>query len=653
MQPRTVLAAVIVVLIAGSLPFTISVSSQPPAEAVSFDQTKSVGVPSTVVREAQRTGMVLPKAQVFYSQYRYVVGYYGITSLLASMQTGQNRSLGQPLTIYVTDFAGTNVSVNKEGKLWIPKTSPRTTDWVAASDAYFVVNSTATVPTRDTAIVPFSNRTDAETFADQYGGDIRRWEDVRHLSVEGLTRTRTAWQRGVGQRHQRANHTVATGNTLLDRPVSLVVGQDAPTLQAAITHAPANTTVVIPSGTYNLSDLQVRKPLTVRGAGPNATRIIGDQNGSVLSATAPRTAIANLSIGGVGRNRSGANQTPNEIGVDENATLYNMRKVHGYGDAAIVFDTAQSSVVTNVTINTTANGVIARDSPNVSISNITVYGTKQWQDGFLGVSAVGSPLVVQDSQFYGGKVGVFTVDVTDVVVRDSLMEGMMLGSFNLYGRELLIANNTIEDTGFGIYVETRSFNTAVVENTVQNCGTGLIVEGTANYVGRNVVAKNARGMEVEGRYTLYTHNVLGFNDVGFQSGELLSTNRVSSNDVVANERPAEVSAHNILHVWQGNYWSSAPGIRRTASGHLQRAFYPTGPVDSVVDRIGYAPVLARSPALEFLRQLRRFVPGLQASGVVDPTPLARPVHPTITERLSGTYETVGQEEDTDRWDYNS
>lgn len=269
----------------------------------------------------------------------------------------------------------------------------------------------------------------------------------------------------------------------------------------------------------------------------------------------------------------------------------------------------------------------------------------------LGVVAERCVSVIQDSRFLGGKVGVYALDVTDVVVRNSVMEGMMLGSFNLYARELLIANNTIEDTSFRVYVETRSFGTAAVGNSLRNSGNGLVVAGTANYVADNVLAKNARGIVVEGHYTLYTHNVVGFNDVGLDVIGLLPTNRVTANDVVSNRWPAQASAHNILHVWRGNYWLSEPGMRQTPAGHLQRAFYPTGPVDSVVDRVRYAPVLARSPALQFLRQLRRLVPGLQASGVVDPAPLARPVQPEAVDRLKSTYEMAGRDSDDDSWDF--
>lgn len=84
-------------------------------------------------------------------------------------------------------------------------------------------------------------------------------------------------------------------------------------------------------------------------------------------------------------------------------------------------------------------------------------------------------------------------------------------------------------------------------------------------------------------------------------------------------------------------------MRQTATGHLQRAVYPTGPVDSVVDRVAYTPGLAQSPALTVVRQLRRFVPGLQANGVVDLAPLVRPVRPAAVTRLKRTYETSGSE----------
>ena len=561
MQTRLAVLGVVVVLIVGSVPFAVGVSPDRKAGAVDFEDTVSVGLSEGVVREAQRSSLVLPKAQVFYSQYRYPVGYYGISSLVTDLQTGAERGLGRPLQIYVTDFSGEPIQLDSDGTLQLSKA--RKAGWVRASEAFFVVDSRARVPTRDSVAVPFSTRTSAAAFASEYNGRVVRWDDVRTRDADSVGHTTAEWEQIVDRRKTRTDSVVASRRALLDRPVSVVVGKDVPTLAAALRSAPSNTTIRVPAGTYSLSNVTVTKPVTIRGAGQNRTHLAGDGNGTVMTVTAPRTAVENLSLSGVGPVRSGNNVSAGAVSVNKTSWNYNMRKVHGYGDAAIVFDTAGRSLVSQVQINTTPNGIIARDSPNVTISNLTSYGTKRWDEGFLGVAAIGSSVVVQDSAFYGGKVGVFALDVDDLVVRDSRMEGMMLGVFNLYGRNLLISDNRVEDTGYGIYVEMRSSETAVVDNSVQRSNNGVIVAGTENYVSGNVLTQNRAGLLVEGHYSLYRRNVLAYNRVGLRSLTLLPTNTVTDNDVVQNGKPVTTSAYDIVHVWRGNYWSSAPGVRRT------------------------------------------------------------------------------------------
>lgn len=121
----------------------------------------------------------------------------------------------------------------------------------------------------------------------------------------------------------------------------------------------------------------------------NQTTIRGDGEGSVITVTGNRTALTNLSITGVGQVRSGKNRSVEDIPVPKQSIKYKFWKVHGYGDAAVVFDSASHGLVADVRINTTSNGVIARSSPNVVVSNTTIFGTKRWRDGFLGVAALG------------------------------------------------------------------------------------------------------------------------------------------------------------------------------------------------------------------------------------------------------------------------
>lgn len=651
MRFRWVGVTALVVLVVTSTPFAVSVGTVQRTDGVPWSETERTGLSQSVLERSQDTTVGIPRAEVFYSRYKYVVGYYGVGTLVADLETSDAREFGRPLSVLVSDYSYTNASVGPGSVLRMSGTY--TLPWVNAERAYFVVGSSARLPNGDRAIVPFSKRQDAIRFANQYDGEVVRWRELQQRRSEELGRSQGVWRRTVDGRQTRANSTVGRAKTLLDRPVSVVVGEDAPTLESAVNRAPPNSTVVVPPGRYNISDLRVEKPLTIRGAGTNRTVLVGDRNGSVVRATASRTAIANLSLRGVGPNRTGANESIPSGKLDPDRWDYNMQKVHGYGDAAIVFDGAARSFVSNVRINTTSNGILVRRSPSVVVSNLTHYGTERWQEGFLGVATMGSRIVVQDSRFYGGKVGVFLLRGSGHIVRNTSAEGMMVGVFNLYAGDVLISETRVEDAGFGILLPKRSSGNAVVDSEVWGSDVGVVINGIDNYVADNVVTQNHYGIEIEGHYSLYTRNVIAYNDIGFRGATLLPTNRVYGNDVVANGRAASTSSYNILHVWRGNYWSKAPGVRTTPDGNLLRAYRPTGPVDQLVGRASHAEPVAYSPALSLIRELQRVVPGLRAQGIVDPEPLARPSQPATVAEVRARYNESGVGTDEDPWDYHA
>ena len=649
MNPRTFAIAGIVLLLLASVPFVMQPATDSQSSTIAFENTKQTGLSGEAVRKADNSPLVLPKAEVYYSQYNYVVGYLGVTSLVAGLQTHDQREFGRPLAIYVSDFSGTDISVDQAGHPRLPDLeSP---GWTPAQNAYFVVNSRARVPSRDTAFIPFSNRSDAQAFARQYGGEIRRWPAVRQLSVSRADRSVREWNDVVRRRQARANRSVAASRTTLNRSVSLVVGQDAPTIAATLNRAPPNTTIGVPPGTYQVEGLRINKSITLRGAGSDATHIVGDRNGSVISVSAPRTAIRSLSISGVGLNRTGTNRTANNVSVNKSSWKYQYWKVHGFGDAAVVFDTAPQSLVSDVRVNTTSNGIIARNSANLTVSELTLYGTKRSEDGFLGVAALGSPVIVQDSHIYGGKVGVYTYGADRSIVRNSTMKGMRVGVFDLYASQLLVANSTFEDIWNTVFVDTRSYGTAVVGNQVNNSRNGIFVRGRSNYVARNVALHNKHGIVVDGQYSLYHRNTLVRNHVGARGLSLFPTNRMTANDFIHNQQYAKTYQFNVLHLWQGNYWLGAPGFNWDGDNRLTRTFRPTGVVDEHADEGNGILTLARSPALQFLRQLQQLLPGLRSAGVVDPQPVATPVRPEVVDQLRSADNGTGRHSDPDPWDF--
>ncbi|WP_458207981.1 NosD domain-containing protein [Haladaptatus sp. NG-SE-30] len=633
MNPKPVLAVVFSFLLLSSTAFVVDVGADR-SDPVPFDDTISMGMTAATTVEARAQGIVIPRAEVFYSQYRYVVGYHGVTSLVDELgREGHGRQFGLPLTVYVSDYDAAQLEVGNDGFLRLANPTSSYVDWVAADEAYFVVGSRARTPAGE-AVVPFSSRSAAEQFADEYGGEVRRWDAVRAMTFGTGTATREAFQRKVRQHHSWADERVTDANRLLDRPVSVVVGKDAETIAGAVEAAPANTTVLVPPGTYE-ANLTIDKPITLRGAG-NSTHLQGDGNGSVVTVTAPNAAVADLRVSGVGDTFSPENVPTNRSEEWD----YRVQLGYGYGDAGVTLDSANGSLVRNVSVETPANGVVVRWSQNTVVDDVTVNGSEEWQDGFMGVMVMRSRLVVEDSTFIGGRDGVYTHLADGIVVRDNRMvgeDGMRFGVHEMYTSNALVANNTVTGTGIGVVVMTRPTGNLLVGNDIRGSYSGIKVGGRASYIAENVVVNNHYGLESPSKTSIYERNVVAHNDVGFRASSLIPTNRVVSNDFVANDHSASAYL-GPLRVWtadgRGNYWDDAPDVDADADGVLERAYQPTGPVDSRVNDVTGARTLADSPALAAIRALQGTVPGLRPTGIVDEAPLAEPVRPAVVANVT-------------------
>jgi len=167
-------AIVLLVAVSGGL-FVVDFGSSAP-DPVDFDETVAVGL--TLEDELRLEDddrpdarIELPRAQVFYSQYPYVVGYYGVDSFVANQrESTHERRFGFPNAVYVTEYTDTEVELNDEG---IPVTSFAPA-WVAAEEAVYVVDSDAGTPSGD-AVMPFESRDSAAAFAEAHGGEVVDW----------------------------------------------------------------------------------------------------------------------------------------------------------------------------------------------------------------------------------------------------------------------------------------------------------------------------------------------------------------------------------------------------------------------------------------------------------------------------------------------
>ncbi|AGB17549.1 nitrous oxidase accessory protein [Halovivax ruber XH-70] len=625
------LVAVVVLAAVGiGVLFSVETGAESP-EPAAFDDTVTVGLTLEEQYELlDRPNVSLPRVQTFYSQYEYVVGYWGVDTYLATQrQAGHQARFGYPLATYVTDYGGTGVELSEEGYPVVE----RDPAWIPADAAWYVVDSEARTPGGET-ILSFDDRADAERFTDSAGGTVESWAQLTDRQFE--RGDADAARERVSRQAAAANETVADAAAHDDRPVSVVVGEDAATIQSAIEQAPPNTTVRIPAGTYD-ETLTIDRPITLAGDG--AVTIRGDGNGSVVTITAPEVGVRNVHVTGTGTRAHGAESVPGDEGdhPDDRSLTY-----YGGADAGISAHVADGTSIVNVSIETRANGVILRESPDAVVKNVTVTEAPDAEDPYAGLLAFYSPAVVEHSTFVGGRDTIYLDESDGLVLRDSEIRDSVLGLHLMHTNDALLADNQVRNvTEAAIYVMTGPTGTAVVGNDVTDAGVGISVGGTQSYVARNTVTDSDLGLRILAEGSLYERNVLAGNEVGAHAGAVLPTNRVTANDFVANDRHA-TAGHGPLRVWaddgDGNFWQGATSpADGTPPG---RAYSPTDPVDRRLHTTPGAATLARAPALDALAGLERSVSGMRSGSITDPAPSCTPNNPDLLARTAWADEAV-------------
>lgn len=608
--------------------FAVDAGAEDPGP-VDFDDTVQVGL-TDEARLAIDEEVSLPRAQVAYSGYRYVVGYWGLERAAIDLSDPRiEHQLGHPLAVYVTDYSVAEVTLDDDGH-------PRTLNpvrWRAATEVHYVVDSEATGPAGP-IVMPFADEAAAADFIESYGGELVGWDGLLdRIGDAPLPRPDLA---AVEDRRSSADDTVAAVSDNLERPVSVTVGEDTDTIQGAVDAAPNDTAVLVPQGTYE-EQVTIDRPVTLVGDG---AVIDGGGNGTVITVTAADAAVVGVTITGVGAQH----QDPDAAEDDPDEWDHNIELGYGHGDAGIAVIGATDVLVANASIDTPANGVLLRDAPGAVVDGITVDGSEDWLEGFMGVMAMRSPGVLQDSTITGGRDGIYLHRSHGMVVRDNRFDEGRYGIHLMHTSGALFADNTVRDQELGgIMLMTDPNGNMIVGNDVRRSAHGITTVGSANLVADNLVADNAYGLRMADHDTRYEGNVLVDNDVGARVAGFLPTNTVVSNDFVGNTQQLELG-FGPLEVWSergsGNYW----GFDRSAgmSTSIDRPFAPADPVDSRIDRVDGALTLANSPGIAGVAALRDSIPGLR-QGVIDTHPLDRPANPdrlAQARSANGTTEAV-------------
>jgi len=602
-------------LLAGGL-FVADVDASVP-DPVPFEDTRAVGFASGVSLGIDDDSQI-PRAQVFYSQYQYVIGYYGVETAAAAFdEPTRKQQFGYPVVTYVTAYDNTGIALDADGTI---HTDSHPT-WVSADEAVFVVDSGASTPGGPVG-VPFADREAADTFAEETDGSVRSWTEFRERPVE--LDDASVVREGVDDKRAAADARVAADQPLLDREVSAELAP-GDSVQAAVDAAPNGSAIRLRPGRYK-GPIEIDRSITLRG--PGAT-IAGNGTGSVVRVTAEDVGIVGLTVTGIG------NETRDESAVTGDDWDANIELGYGHGDAAIAAVGAPGVHIADVTVpSTPANGVLLRDSPEAVVGNLSVTGPPKWNDGFMGVMAMGSSVVVEDSTFQAGRDGIYLHRSPETVIRNNTFRENRYGVHLMHTSDAVVASNRFTDQEFGgITIMTNPARNAIVDNVVANTSNAISTSGSYSYIARNIAVDSRIGITTSAVGSLYEHNVVRNNTYGMRTGSVLATSRVWKNDFVDNANHAGASA-GPLRVWahngHGNYWQGAYGP--TSDGRYDRSYVPTDSVDGQLHRSAARRTVAESPVKKGLRALQGSAPGLRSGSIIDPDPQTEPQNPDRLRR---------------------
>jgi parallel beta-helix repeat protein len=593
---RTAAVAVVAALVFAVGVFVVNPGTTP--EPVKFEDTVQIGMSDASMREAYFEGYEVPRAEVFYSQYSFVVGYTGMESFARNVgERRYERVWGVPTKAYATDFSGTEPSPTGEGFIET-ESAP---DWTDASKASYVVGAGP--------VVAFSSERDARNYADERGGEVLGYRGLLETKFEEPDIEKAA-DEVIGERSQRGDGKVEAAHELLDRNVSLTVGEVGESVQDAVDAAEPETAVRVPEGVYN-EHVVVDKPVTL--VGEDGARIVGHGNGTVITVESDDVAITSLNLSGVGNSTRGE---PAQAGGWDTT----IEEAYGHSDTAVLFNATRRALVHDVEIDTPATGVLFSNVEGGVVTDTTVRGSEEWVNGFMGVLVIRSPAVVQNSTFIEGRDGVYSHASDGLIVRDNRMERGRFGVHLMYTSDTLIRNNTARDEDIaGVVVMTRPTSNYIVGNDLRDSQNGLSTVGSRSYFADNVLVNNTNGLRIGARASVFTRNVIAKNDMGARASTILPSNDVTRNDFVDNEVQVRAAA-GAMRIWGndgvGNYWSNAP--------RGSDVFRPTDPVDSSVTTTDGMVTLKKSPSYTLLHGLEAVVPGMRSSGIVDEGPLNEP-----------------------------
>lgn len=378
-------------------------------------------------------------------------------------------------------------------------------------------------------------------------------------------------------------------------------------LAAAVREAASGDVLQLAPGRHQ-GAIVIEKRLTLDGGG--AATIDGGGDGSVITVAAPDVVLRGLTIVGSGSSHetidagvSLGKKARNAV-VEGNRLLGNLYGVdiHGARDARVADNIIDGR--RDHRVNQRGNGVYVWNAPGAVVEGNDI----RWgRDGiFVNTSRKN---VFRNNRFRELRFAVHYMYADDSEVSGNLSVGNDLGYAVMFSKRLRVTGNvSLDDREHGIMLNYA--NSSLVS--------GNLVRGGEN---RCAFLYNAHKNRIEGNR--FERCKIG---IHFTAGS--ERNALTGNAFIGNRTQVKYVGSRWLE-WsdngRGNHWSDLAAYDVDGDGIADAPYRPNDHMDHILWTQPAAKLLLGAPAVQLVRWAQSAFPALLPGGVIDSSPLMRPV----------------------------
>ncbi|MDR2080975.1 MAG: nitrous oxide reductase family maturation protein NosD [Campylobacteraceae bacterium] len=325
-------------------------------------------------------------------------------------------------------------------------------------------------------------------------------------------------------------------------------------LQQAIDSARAGSKIELGRGEYR-GNIIISKPLIIEGAEDKSAKIMGDNNGSVITITSSNVMLKNLRISGSGSAHEGldaavlvkdaANVVLENNEITDSLFGINFQKV---SNSKII-----SNVITSKQLDLGArgDGIVFWYSHENLVKGNRLYKSRDI------VAWYSSKNIYENNFAYEGRYSLHFMYANDNLVQNNVFERNSVGIFFMYSHDITARNNTIKNSSgvFGVGLGLKDSSNFIIEdNSIIYNARGIFldqspyIQGSVNIFRRNNILYNANAVQFMG-----SREKSFFSENSFKGNMELVSSDMIKNDAAFVE-------------WRRNYWDGYEGFDRNGDG---------------------------------------------------------------------------------------